>query len=402
MRNLLLVAFVFGYFVIASFTSFAQSSTHSPASFDFNDRGIQFMTADSAQKVIMRFRMQNQITYNTISDEDFSAASTELAVRRLRLRFGGVLYKYLSFNIQLGFARRDLDLSDSDVPNIIRDASVIWNFSPNAQIGIGQTKLPGNRQSIISSGDQQFADRSIVNSYFTLDRDFGIQAYYSTNIENVQLKFRGSLSNGDGRYAPKLKGADFSYAARFEILPFGKFAGGGDYFESDLIREPKPKLSIASTYSINENATRTRGQLGPQLLEKRTFSMLQTDALLKYNGFAFYAEFSQRMCDDPFTGLKNGAQVYVFAGQGLLLQGSYLFENNLEIAARMAEVTPDKSIQEYKGAELQRHLTGCLTYYIHNHRAKAQLELTHNTLENLVTDISKSNWIGRFNFELGI
>ncbi|MBE2188774.1 MAG: hypothetical protein KGZ71_05975 [Desulfobulbaceae bacterium] len=402
MRNFILAAFIFCYFIIANFTSFAQESSRSPASFDFNDSGIQFMTADSAQKVMMRFRMQNQITYNTISDEDFSAASTELAVRRLRLRFGGVLYKYLSFNIQLGFARRDFDFTDSDVPNIIRDAAVFWNFSPNAQIGIGQTKLPGNRQRVISSGDQQFADRSIVNSFFTLDRDFGIQAFYSTKIENIHFNFRGALSNGDGRYAPQLKGADFCYTGRVEVLPLGKFARGGDYFESDLVREPKPKLSIASTYSINENATRTRGQLGPQLLEKRTLSMLMADALLKYNGFALYAEFAQRMCDDPFTGLDDDAQVYVFAGQGLLLQGSYLFENNLEIAARMAEVTPDKAIQEYKGAELQRHLTGCLTYYISNHRAKAQLEITYNTRENLATDISKSNWIGRFNFELGI
>jgi hypothetical protein len=382
--------------------SLAQESTRSPASFDFNDSGLQFMTADSAQKVMMRFRMQNQITYNTISDEDFSAASTELAVRRLRLRFGGVLYKYLSFNIQLGFARRDLDFSDSDVPNIIRDAAVFWNFSPNAQIGIGQTKLPGNRQRVISSGDQQFADRSIVNNYFTLDRDFGIQGFYSTSIENVQMNFRGSLSTGDGRYTPQQPGSNYCYTGRVEILPLGKFARGGDYFESDLIREAKPKLSIASTYSHNEKSTRTRGQLGRQLLENRTFNMLMADALLKYNGFALYAEFAQRMCDDPFTGLDDGAQVYVFAGQGLLLQGSYLFENNLEIAARMAEVTPDKSIQEYKGAELQRHLTACLTYYISFHRAKAQLEITHNTVENFASDISKSNWIGRFNFELGI
>lgn len=380
----------------------AQETTRSPASFDFNDGGLQFMTADSVHKVMMRFRMQNQITYNTVSDDDFSAASTELAIRRLRLRFGGILYKYLSFNIQLGFARRDLDLTDSDVPNIIRDAAVFWNFSPNAQIGIGQTKLPGNRQRVISSGDQQFADRSIVNSFFTLDRDFGIQAFYSANIENVQLNFRGALSNGDGRYTPQMKGADFCYTGRVELLPLGKFSRGGDYFESDLIREQSPKISIASTYSHNENTTRTRGQLGRQLLDNRSFDMLMADVLIKYNGFAFYAEYAKRTCDDPFTGLDNGNPVYVYAGQGLLLQGSYLFRNHLEIAARMAEVTPDESIREYKGAELQRHLTGCLTYYINNHRTKAQLEITHNTVENLVTEISKNNWIGRFNFEFGI
>ncbi len=380
----------------------AQETTRSPASFDFDESGLQFMTADSLHAVIMRFRMQNQVTYNSISENDFSAASTELAVRRLRLRFGGTLYKYFSFNIQFGFARRDLDGVDSDLPNIISDAIVYWNFSKNAQIGFGQTKLPGNRQRVISSGDQQFADRSIVNSHFSLDRDFGIQGFYNFNIDDVFVNIRGAVSNGDGRYAPQKPAANFCYTGRVEILPFGKFTQGGDYFEGDLIREPKPKLSLASTFSHNEKASSSRGQLGTQLASQRTFGLYMADAVFKYAGLSIYAEYAKRFCDEPYAGDLDGEPTYVFAGEGLLLQASYYFGNNLEFATRTAKVTPDKEIRKYKGAEYRRHISACFNYYISFHRAKIQFEITHSTVESKLNETTNKNWIGRFNVELGI
>jgi hypothetical protein len=40
------------------------------------------------------------------------------------------------------------------------------------------------------------------------------------------------------------------------LLPLGKFANKGDYFEGDLERETKPKLSLAGGYHHNETLTR--------------------------------------------------------------------------------------------------------------------------------------------------
>ncbi len=393
---LLMVLFVLPTILIS------QETTSSPASFDFNNKGIIFQTSDTALTVGMRFRIQNHIQYNTVSEDDLSAASNEMAIRRLRLRFGGTLYRNFSFNIQLSFARRDWDATDSDIPNIIRDAMIFWNFSPHAQIGIGQTKLPGNRQRVISSGDQQFADRSIVNSKFTLDRDFGIQGTYSASIADIPLNLRAAISTGDGRYAPQMTGLDLDYTGRVEVLPFGKFTNGGDYFEGDLIREKSPKLSVGGSFSHNEKSSRSRGQLGPQLTDARTQELLMADAVLKYNGFAFYTEYSQRTCDDPIASIINGVPSYVFTGYGHLFQASYFVSQNYEVAARVATVVPDKEIENLKGAEYNRHITGVATYYISNHRAKVQFEVTHNSLENLSTNVEKVNWIGRFNFELGI
>jgi phosphate-selective porin OprO and OprP len=66
-------------------------------------------------------------------------------------------------------------------------------------LGVGQTKLPGNRQRVNSSGDLQLVDRSIVNAFFNIDRDFGIQAYYKNHINQFQYVLRGAISSGEGR-----------------------------------------------------------------------------------------------------------------------------------------------------------------------------------------------------------
>jgi hypothetical protein len=48
----------------------------------------------------------------------------------------------------------------------------------NWTIGFGQTKLPGNNQRVVSSGSE-FTDRTINNSRFNIDRDFGLFLLFS-------------------------------------------------------------------------------------------------------------------------------------------------------------------------------------------------------------------------------
>jgi hypothetical protein len=47
-------------------------------------------------------------------------------------------------------------------------------YKPTKIVGFGQTKLPGNNQRVVSSGSLEFTDRTINNSRFNIDRDFGL------------------------------------------------------------------------------------------------------------------------------------------------------------------------------------------------------------------------------------
>lgn len=379
--------------------AFAQETTRSHGSFDFTSQGIVFATTDSVMSVIMRFRVQNWAEVRTKSDEDMSAAQTSMMVRRLRLRFGGYLYDpALRFNIQLSFAPNDIDVDD-DLPAIIRDAMVFWDISKDLSLSFGQTKLPGNRQRVISSGDIQFADRSIVNSNFTLDRDMGFQLGYRHRLGDAQVNLRAALTTGEGRGLYTAGNDGFCYTGRVEVLPFGSFKNGGDYFEGDLERESTPKLSVGLTGSHNAKGLKARGQLGQLLAEPRSQTMVLSDALLKYNGFALYGEYARRIADDPITRNSSGTAIPVFVGQGFLAQASYIFPSNIELSMRWAQVDPEAEI-EAVGAQNQRHATGMVMYYFRGHRAKVGMEFTHEARDR--AGVESSSWIGRFNMELGI
>lgn len=381
-----------------------QASTQSNGSFDFNADGVIFQTADSASKVIMRFRNQNWATF-TMND-DFDVTSSELQARRLRLRFGGTLMDpRLSFNIQLSFTRGDQDWSDTQFPNIVRDAMVFWNFTPGLQLGFGQTKLPGNRQRVISSADLQVPDRSIVNGAFNIDRDFGLQGFWRPVNGSVIVNLRGSVSSGDGRNQPAITGDGLAYTGRVEVLPFGAFKGGGDYFESDLLRESTLKLSVGVTAHRNANQNRTRGTLGTPLFAQRTASVLYADAILKYQGFSLYTEYASRTAADPITvNPKDSTQkAAILVGQGYLAQLSYCFPSMLEITGRYAVTDADAALAGLRDYVKNENTSLTCTYYANRHRIKGNVELGMNrqTAYNSGNAVTTTYYV-RFNTELGI
>lgn len=413
-KSILRICIFFFFILIQSNNLISQSTTQSPSSFDFNSNGIVFDTPDSLLEVRMRFRMQNQMLFQTVSDEDMNIENSQLAVRRLRLRFGGHLYdKNLTYNLQLSFSRGDIDFSNTGFPNIIRDAMVFYNFNKNFQISFGQTKLPGNRQRVNSSSDMQFAERSIVNNLFTLDRDFGVQGWHGDYlIGDVYYNLRGAITDGEGRNAELKQGPNYSYTARAEILPFGKFKNGGDYVESDMEFEEKPKLSIGVSANKNKKTQRAGGQLGALLYPPVSLETYYADAVLKYDGISIYGEYATRhSLDNPITINTDNKIRYAFEGDGFMLQGAYLFKNMYEIAARYAEVHPTGRLQGFTTADGLRNITLAGSKYIYKHRAKIQFEITHVTRSqySLSTDPvpvvnrkDKSNLQFIINMELGI
>jgi phosphate-selective porin OprO/OprP len=263
--KLLLTAVLFSSLIVAQEKADTLKLNHTPtpASFSFSN-GIGMVAPDSLFSINFRFRTQLRSAYTTISENDFSASEIEARVRRLRLRMEGfVVNPKLNYYIQLSFSRGDMDWTDNDnsainsSPNIVRDAVFIYKPNQKLSIVFGQTKLPGNRQRVVSSGELQFADRSIVNSVFTIDRDFGLQFAYLNNVSKLHYALKGAISSGEGRNSNVSDGG-LAYTGRAELLPFGKFTNKGDYFEGDIEREQKPKVSIAAGYHYNEEQKEQR------------------------------------------------------------------------------------------------------------------------------------------------
>lgn len=305
------------------------------------EEGIS-VSKDSLFLLNLRFRMQNRAGFNTVSGDLFNVNQYEMRVRRLRLRFDGyVLSPRIQYYIQLAFSKADLDLENGDIAQPVRDAIIYYTFHKNLYVGFGQSKLPGNRQRVNSSGNLQFADRSIVNGLFTLDRDFGFFAYYTLNLPSQSiLLLKGAVSTGDGRNASTLNDG-LAYTGRVEFLPFGNFKNNGDYSEGDIEFETNPKLSLGLTFSKNQKANRTGGQLGQELYGFRDMNSLIIDGVFKQRGWAVLSEYMNRKSSNPITTNSLGDIRQVVVGGGLNIQVSKMISKKSEVAMRYSFVIPN-------------------------------------------------------------
>ncbi|MDZ4715982.1 MAG: porin [Cytophagales bacterium] len=390
----------------------AQDNKSGVTSYYRQGKGVGLVANDSSFSLNFQFRMQNRATYNTISREDLEPAGFEFRVRRLRMKFEGfVADPRLTYYIQLSFSRGDMDWRGPDnssvnsSPNVVRDAVVYYAVSKNLRLGFGQTKLPGNRQRVVSSGDLQFSDRSIVNAALNIDRDFGFFANYTGNGFNL----KGALTSGEGRNSV-LSDEGLAYTGRIELLPLGRFTGTNDYIEGDLAREPTPKLSIAATYHFNDKAQRQAGQTGNDLFQSRSLVSMEADVLLKYNGWAFYNEYMNRSTSNPIT--INPSDITktrsVAAGQGFLTQLSYLFKNNFELAGRYAQTRPNAGVYSdpaFPSVNIHQleQFEGGVTKYVKGHRMKVQGNLIYYLPTDLRTGVQQpGSYSVVFQVEIGI
>ena len=366
-------------------------------------KGVGMTSPDSLFQMNIRFRMQNRLEILNDNDE----TSYEASIRRLRLRFDGYVGnpKFL-YAIQLSFSPKDVGpLEDDGDLNIIRDAMIFYVPNKNWNFGFGQTKLPGNRQRVNSSGALQLTDRSINNANFNIDRDFGLQAYYMNNHSPNDFGFniKTAVSTGEGRNWTRTKDDGLAYTGRVELFPLGSFKKGGEYFEGDLMREQTPKLYLGSTYHYNQRARRTNGQQGSLLYDDKDISSFLADALVKYNGWAFMTSYMMRKTPNESPIAINPVDPtkfnYVYAGSGFDTQLSYIFPKNWEVIGRFSDLKPEDEVFRY--APKQKQYSVGLTKYIWEHAFKAQFEVSKNDFKYF-DGRTKDNWYVRLQIEMGI
>lgn len=395
------------FILLFPFTAFAGTESSATADkeetptapeYDLYKKGIVYENAASSFKLNVRFRMQNRITYSDFDEDDTkNTDSVDFAVRRLRLRFeGNALDPRLLYRFQFGFSRGDMDWDTNNYPNILRDAMIGWKLNHKSTIWFGQGKLPSNRQRVISSGNQEFVDRSLLNQNFTLDRDLGLQFWQQIgDVRPLWLKF--AVTNGEGRANPNNSLA-ISYTGRAEWLPLGEFKDKGDYSEGDLAYEETPKFSIGAVYNLNKNTSRIGGQIGKTMdnNQARDIKTVLADALLKYRGWAWSSEFAYREADNPVIS----ADQSVYAGRAFTSQLSYVLPNQYSPAVRWTKLWADEDILSVEKDRTQYTLA--LTKYLQGHRVKLQGDATYERLENSLKVTSQDNWIFRIQMELGI
>ena len=347
-------------------------------------------------KMKAAFRFQSLFTNEwNVRDDNFNyveGLKSNFMIRRARLKFGGWAYSpKVKYKMELGLSNKDLSGGDGpeykNASRMILDAYVQWNFYKGFSVLVGQTKIPGNRERLISSANMQFVDRSRLNSKYTLDRDMGMMLKHKVTLgENFKIRSVYSLSQGEGRNVTAGNFNGFSHTFKAEFLPMGDFTSKGDYSGGDLKREEKPKLALAFTYNTNQNTVRERGQKGSFIIDDngkyigKTLNTFFVDLMFKYKGFSLMGEFANRVTEgnNPFILDANDNTIGTYyTGTGLNLQAGYLFKSNYEIAGRFTMVTPQKST----GNKRENEYGIALSKYVVGHKLKVQTDLGYRQVD---------------------
>ena len=372
----------------------------------FGNGMINFIAKDSSFSVKFAPRIQSRYqTERSYYEENYDPVDINFSVRRARLKFNGFAFSpKLKYKIELGLSNRDISGASAynrNTPRYILDAVVIWNFHENFELWAGQTKLPGNIERVVSSANLQLIDRSLLNSKFNIDRDMGIQLRHKSRFGgNWIIKEKFSISQGEGRNITEGNIGGLQYTSRLELLPFGEFSSKGDYSQGDLKREKSIKAMFGFTYDINENAVKSRSNMGSYMIQssgglfETDITTIFLDGIIKYNGYAFMGEYANRDADqiealEEDGRTKTGA--VVGAGSALNIQGSYLFKSNFEITARYTNI----NFKEITRLSDLKQITFGVSKYVVGHSLKIQADISLSNVNRI-----KNNVLFRTGFDL--
>jgi phosphate-selective porin OprO/OprP len=265
-----------------------------------------------------------------------------------------------------------------------------------ATLRVGQWKVDYNRERVDSSGAQQFVDRSIVNSVFTLDRQVGarlgghlFEGTYAYLVYNIGV-FTGvginQTHNDDknmlyiGRIQWNFLGRDVPFSQSdpdYTPLPIGSIAFAGAHNITDRIAFPQ--------------TSRANDFLGVAVVDGR-FEVNQgvQEFAFKWNGLSIQEEFHVKKVIDrsrSSDGTSYGAYAQVGYFPHALVD---VVPRQLEFAYRYAFVDPgDGPLGTLLGTNTRREHTFGVNWFFAGHRNKLSLDYSHLSLDGGATPIDR-------------
>jgi len=383
-----------------------------PIRVGWGKKGFTLETLNGKWKTALQWRFQGRFTYPDISDEDsvtdFSDnPESTFELRRVRMKIGGHGYEpwikyYFELDLQSTSAAGSTAGSTRLIDWRIDLAKYKW-----ATLRVGQWKINYNRERVDSSGKQQFVERSLVNSAFTLDRQMGAllmghlapgtfaDSWYYVGV------FTGSgrgETNDDanmmwmGRLQWNFLGRDLAFSqsdVEFHEQPTGSLSFGAYTNIGKCTRWSSSGCGTLGTpTSLGSSFTSDSSALDGQF---RTDGMVEEFAF-KWRGFSVQHEYHWKQVKD--SGRPSAAPIAAAAPSRTNLMGSYsqvgyfphqlipALPKPLEIAFRYAFVDPNI----FAPNDVEREYTAVVNWFFAGHRNKLTLDTSYLTLATTKDD----------------
>jgi phosphate-selective porin OprO/OprP len=153
-------------------------------------------------------RIGGRASLHGLYQQEDTAQNDSLFMDRVRFSMDGVLYKYFQYKVETDFT------SSAG----LRDAYLNVNYSPQANVQIGQYKVPFSYEALLSKRYLDLVERSAVTlNAVTPSRDIGLMLH--GRLGSGWLTYHLALLNGSGQNRSDNNSAK-DVAARLVLAPF--------------------------------------------------------------------------------------------------------------------------------------------------------------------------------------
>lgn len=387
---------IFVFICLQQAPAFAFQDQKPPNNITYTSKGFQFTSTDGLYRLQLagrlQFRFATPADQDPITYDDFFEQKQNLfKINRARFKVGGHAHKpWLKYYFEY-------ELSASR----LLDFRVMVEKWPWLSFKFGQWKSEYSRERVISSGNQQMMERSIINRPFTLDRQQGATLYgrldgggladFNYHIMALTGTGIGARTNDDNRLM-------YSGRLQWNLLGDGVAMSG-----SALEFYSKPVASLAFAGSTNSSQyTRYSSQGGGQLVgfENESPGQYQMDQFLiesslKYRYFSWHSEFHRKNILDRETDRLTRLQGWFVQG-GFLLNPEKAVEGpKLELAGRYALFQPNMELD----GNQEREYTLAFNCFFNDHLNKLTLDIARFDFEEESVNREASGWRFRVQYD---
>lgn len=336
--------------------------------FEFNTRDNRFLLQIQSR---LQFRFSTPEDQDPVTFDDFTdQKTTEFKINRARLKIGGHAYRpWIKYYFEY-------ELSQSNLLNYtIKLEKLEW-----LRLQVGQWKVEYSRERLISSGEQQMIDRSVINRAFTVDRQQGIGVYGHLDGNGAaDVSYWTAVLTGTGRGSTVNDDKHLMYFGRLQwnfLGPVLEFEGG------DMEIHEQPSALIAVSAVTNRSPYTRFSQAGGGSLEgyenglpgQYRVNQANVETAFMYKGFSWQSELHWKEIIDKLNN--NETDVL----QGYYIQAGYFvheainwWPKPLELAARNAGYNPNKEAEATK----KRETSVVLNWFFNGHKNKVSFETSY-------------------------
>lgn len=381
----------------------AQSASKRPVSASYSDRGLMFSTEDGNFALHVQNRLQfryvNPFDTDPRSLQDLQRDQAAFMVRRARFRLNGHAFRpWLGYTMQYDWSQP-----------VLRDFYLDIARFPWAQLRIGRGKVIWNDERVTSSGRQQFANRSIVNDIFTVDRQQGLQLLGRVFPGRwYDFNYAAGVFTGLGVGERSNDDNNLMYAGRLQWNFLGEAL---DFSQSDLEFHEKPAACLAFAAATNRSKctafetdkTSCRALPGFGIGQAGQFRINQAmqEFRLKWRGFSLQNELHWKQVIDTLKTSDDPAKSTHLLGA--YVQAGYFphylipaMPKQLELAFRYALVDPDID----RPKDRQREISAAINWFFSGHANKLTLDFSHLSVGDPMLLIEQSEQRARLQWDI--